>query len=50
MHGVAPHMCDKSHATLLDREAGGRSPALPLLRRGIIRAIRTKNAGEGSSP
>ena len=22
-------MCDKSHATLLDREAGGRAPALP---------------------
>jgi hypothetical protein len=29
--GVAPQTRDKSHATLLDREAGGRSPALPLL-------------------
>ena len=33
MHGVAPHMCDTSpRATLLDREGGGRSPALPLER------------------
>ena len=30
MHGVAPHMCDESSATLLGGEAGGRSPALPL--------------------
>src|SRR5437763_11191305 len=29
MHGVAPHMCDKSSATLLGGEAGGRSPGLP---------------------
>jgi hypothetical protein len=29
MHGVAPHMCDKSSATLLGGEAGGRSPGIP---------------------
>src|SRR4051794_4689859 len=29
MHGVAPHMCDESSATLLGGEAGGRSPGLP---------------------
>jgi hypothetical protein len=26
MDGVAPHMCDKLHATPLDWEAGGRPP------------------------
>jgi hypothetical protein len=30
MHGVAPHMCDKSSATLLGGEAGGRSPGFLL--------------------
>jgi hypothetical protein len=48
-HGVAPHMCDESFATLLGGEAGGRSPVLPLESKCARRPRSSRAAPAGAS-